>query len=794
MSKLPPASTTERITELIGPLRAGAAYAPGSLFRVVVEHMADGVIVADRRGDVVLLNRAARRLIGLGPEEPIPVDWASLPGRHLSDGITPVPADRLWVNRALTGEQVEGDLSLFRHPGIPDTWVRGSARPIRGESGEVVGCVVVWHEVTAEIRAEQALRESNERFEAIFGGISDAAVFADTQRRIVLTNPAFTRMFGYSADEVRERTTEFLYADPAEYVRQGKDRYHVDGSSRNDTFEVRYRRKDGSVFWSETLGTSIRGHDGAVLGYFGIHRDITGRKAMEEELRRREEEFRAMFELAAVGAAQADPDTGRFVRVNRKFCEITGYSADELLRKTFAEITHPEDRDRDVASVRRAVSGEASGWVSEKRYLRKDGNIVWASINGTVLRDAQGRPLHTVANIVDISARKRAEESLTRLNANLEQEVAKRAAQAENRADALRQSERFAKSTIDALESHLCVLDEQGRIIAANRAWHNFAAANGGDPARLGEGADYLGTCQAAARRACESAARFAAGLQAVLRGTRRRFSLEYECSSDTEERWFHARVTRFPGRGPLRIVVIHENITALKHAQDELRQAAARLRRLTTHLESVREEQAARIAREVHDELGGILTVIKLGLASILGRPLRPDTLPAHLQRIREQADMAIQAVKRISASLRPGMLDTLGLMATIRWHAAEFARHTGILVQLELPEQVNLSAERDTAVFRIVQEALTNVARHAEATRVTIAVRRQKGALQVNVTDNGCGYAEDSLTRPDSFGIQGMMERAQFLGGQLQITPAAGGGTALSLRLPLKQEEPEA
>jgi PAS domain S-box-containing protein len=241
-------------------------------------------------------------------------------------------------------------------------------------------------------------------------------------------------------------------------------------------------------------------------------------------------------------------------------------------------------------------------------------------------------------------------------------------------------------------------------------------------------------------------------------------------------------RVLRFDG--------IVTDITDLRLTQDALRANTRRLQRLAAHLESVREEQSARIAREVHDELGGTLTVLRLGLASAAGRAAGDARAAEQHEDMLRLADTAIQTVKRISSSLRPAMLDNLGLVAALRWLAGEFSRHTGIAVDLDLPRQIRLSRKRSIAVYRIVQEALTNVARHAEARSVSLRLRALRGEVLLDIADDGRGVTPAELDKHDAFGIMGMRERSEYLDGKLEIQGHAGGGTRVSLRVPARGE----
>jgi signal transduction histidine kinase len=216
--------------------------------------------------------------------------------------------------------------------------------------------------------------------------------------------------------------------------------------------------------------------------------------------------------------------------------------------------------------------------------------------------------------------------------------------------------------------------------------------------------------------------------------------------------------------------------------------QALAQLRALTARLQRVREEERTRVAREVHDDLGQALTAIKLEFAALL-RDLPADEGPVsqRSQSILKRLDETIQSIRRIATELRPGILDDLGLAAALEWVAEDFQTRTGMKVQVRVPDSdLSVDPEHATAVFRIFQETLTNVARHAEATQVEVRLTKENGALTLEVRDNGKGVSEEQLSAATSLGILGMRERVLLLGGTLTISGAPGNGTTVRVVIP--------
>ena len=231
-------------------------------------------------------------------------------------------------------------------------------------------------------------------------------------------------------------------------------------------------------------------------------------------------------------------------------------------------------------------------------------------------------------------------------------------------------------------------------------------------------------------------------------------------------------------------------DITERQRLGEQLRAQREQLRALAAHVESVREEERVRIAREIHDELGQALTCMSMDLA-FLDKQLPKDNAQAsaRVSALVTLVKETVKTVRRISSELRPSILDDLGLGAAMEWLAHDFATRTGIECAVSVPSTVMLTAERGTVVFRMCQEALTNVARHAGATHVSIDLMIDEDArLTLEVCDNGRGITDEEIHRPDSLGLLGMRERAALLGGVVEVKGTPGQGTSVTVRVPIE------
>ena len=750
------------------------------IYRAIGESIDYGIWICAADGRNLYASDSFLNLVGITQEQCSNFGWGDV--LHPDDAERTIAA---WKQCTQTGETWDIE---HRFRGVDGLWhdvlARGVA--IRNDVGEITHWAGINLDISRLKRTENALRESEGDLRLAQAVAHAGSWRLDLKQDELRWSDENYRIFGVP------KGTPLTYGTFLSIVHPD-DQAVVDKAWRDALLGAPYDIEHrivvaGEIKWVNERAELEFDRQGNLLGGFGVTQDISERKRSEAALFVSESRFRLAMEAISGVVYDWDCSTDS-TYWSSGISRIFGVSPldAESGRRWWRANVHLDD----LISIRRAMvrnlKTRCDRFQVEYRMRHRAGYWIHISDCAHIVRDEVGRIVRVIGSLTDVSARKYAEKELLRINDSLEELVAQRTAEVETRSRALLESERFARATIDALSSSVCVLDGTGHIIAVNKAWREFAQENGAQSDQVCEGADYLSICDSASRASNPVASQVAAAIREFIAGRRRDFSIEYDCHSPETRRWYAMKLSCFPGAAPLRLVVKHEEITERKLAAENQLESAKRLQRLAAHLETVREEQSATIAREVHDELGGTLTMVKLNLAIVANGVAASTPMQDSLRGILDQIDMALLTIKRISSELRPATLDTLGLVATIKWHVARFSKMTGIATELHLPEYVELSRNRSTAIFRFIQEALTNVAKHAGASTACVVIGKHGGELIIEVSDNGIGIAKSNRFKPDSFGLIGMHERAHSLGGELSITGMPNAGTRLELRIPL-------
>lgn len=353
----------------------------------------------------------------------------------------------------------------------------------------------------------------------------------------------------------------------------------------------------------------------------------------------------------------------------------------------------------------------------------------------------------------------------------------------------------FIAAISESLVEGICALDGFGRITFINPAAERMLGwSNANVQGRFIHEFTSAPTTQAPTGKVLNAAV-IDAQVRAVLSTGKIIRSDEYLLARP-DGRCFPISFTLSPFRtetGPGGVLLAFHDITEAKRAQAQLLDSHEQLRALTARLRTAREEEGARIAREIHDQLGGALTALKWYLEEVArlpaaaAHPTQAPQVAEKLAAMDKLIDSTIKTVRRISSELHPGILDDLGLLPALEWQAQQFQVRTGIICQCNFPrEELVLSREEARAVFRIFQETLTNVMRHAQASHVEVRVTREAEHLKFEFSDNGRGITEREKGNRSSLGLLGMQERARLVGGEVSVTGSPGWGTTVTVRLP--------
>lgn len=479
-------------------------------------------------------------------------------------------------------------------------------------------------------------------------------------------------------------------------------------------------------------------------------RDFSECTQIERTMRDREERFRALVETTQDLFWEVDAEL-RYTYLSPRVFEILGYRPEEILGKRPSDLMPPLEAERVTALIQEIAAQRASFTLLENVRLHKDGRRVVLETCGIPIFDAQGNYAGYRGVGRDITQRIQAEQTTLQLGRILD--------------DALEEIYIFDAET-------LC-----------------FVRANRGACANLGYTQEELAALTPLDLNPLFTRDSFEALLAPLRRGE----------AEHIQFKTIHQRKggSRYPvevrlqlsqaATGPVFCAIV-QDISARQAAERELARSHDALREFSAHLQQAREEEKSKIAREVHDELGGTLTALKMDAFWLLSNlPSEQEALLQKAQAMLVLIDTAVRATRRIVTELRPAILDDLGLVAAMQWQAREFELRTGIACTVHFPpEEPALDEARAIVLFRILQEALTNIAKHAQAQEVEVRYENGEEAMTLIIQDDGCGISADAMNNPASHGIRGMLERARYLNGEVRVELGSNKGAVVSVRLP--------
>lgn len=486
---------------------------------------------------------------------------------------------------------------------------------------------------------------------------------------------------------------------------------------------------------------------------------IAERKQTEEALRQSEARLARTEDFSLVMATHVGLD-GRWLKVPPTLCALLGYTEDELLSGTFKDVTHPDDFEADWSQCQRLIRGEIRSFDLEKRYLHKDGHTIWIYLNCSVVEDDQGRLVHFLTYIRDITDRKLAEQAL------LESNERNRAILRAN-PDLVFLNNRegvyldyYARDVDDLLVSPDVFLGKNIRDVLPPELAEKFMDSIG----RL----DHMDDTQV----------------------------LEYSFQIEGEERYYEARLVGAEGDKVLSIVrdmtEVHRAADALSRGEEKLLQSNQQIRALAARLLTAQESERRQLALQLHDDLSQNVATLGVAISRLKRKlPASSEEIVAELDRLGQHTNDLTTQIRGLSHQLHPGVLEHLGLVAALKSQLTEFARGE----QIEVKFSSHMRSEKipfdvSICLYRVALEALRNISRHSGANSASISLTEDGDSLTLEVSDSGRGFDVERAQRESGLGLLSSAERVHLLQGAFEVSSKPEVGTTLIARIPLARE----
>ncbi len=728
-------------------------------FSKCFEHAALGLSVTDLQGRMLDVNLAYCSMTGYSEAElKQQVDVQSL--IHSSD--LPIALEKM---RALVAGEIPAFIVehryLTKHGST--VWFQNNVSLIRNKAGQPSSIAWLTQDISERKRAEASLAALEEtrsarnvaeqKYQQIFENAGEGIFQSTPDGRYLIANPALARMHGFDSPaeliESRRDISRQIYVEPAQREKF-KRLLEEHGSVRG--FEHESVRKDGSKIWISVNAHAIRDDDGKILYYEGTAQDITERKRAEQALRESEERYRDLVENSHELICTHDLD-GQILSVNRAARELFGYELHEFVgKKNIRDILAPKVRDQFGMYMQRILKeGATSGTMlvqtrnGEHRLLEYYNSLRTEGVAAPIVRG-----------------------------------IARDTTEARRSEHALRESEERYRELFENSKDAFYVHDINGIYTSVNRASEKLSGYTReqiiGKHFSEFMTPEHARQVQRQLQKKLESAGETSYEIEMI---TKKGRQVPVEISS---------RLIVENGM-PVGVQGCVRDISEKKKSQEAARNYSRRL------IEA-QEAERRRISRELHDQVGQILTAVKMNLHALQHKCTQPEILTSINDNLKV-IDEAVDQIRDLSVDLRPLLLDDLGLVVALRWYLERQTRNLGIpakFVSGSLDEDDRFSSELETACFRIVQEGVTNVVRHARATRISVRLERVVSDLILLITDDGAGFDARMLrsgSGMSTLGLRGMEERAQAVGGTITIDSAPALGTEICARFPIKGEK---
>jgi PAS domain S-box-containing protein len=465
--------------------------------------------------------------------------------------------------------------------------------------------------------------------------------------------------------------------------------------------------------------------------------------------------FKQLCGISVDGMRVID-DEGKILMVNDSFCKIFRMNKDQLLGYPFSVVYASGEQEAVLKTYRDDILNNKLKTFFERENTLQDGKKAWFEFSNSILTLPDGKKI-TLSIIKDITERKRSEIEL------LESELKYRT---------------LFNNTNDAIFV---------TILSDEKSYGDFIEVNDAACLKLGYTKEEFLKLSPSAIISPRNINDFNLNMQQVMKARHVIFDSVHRAK---DKKLIPVEISShlfFYNNKPT-VLSVARDITERKRAEEKLKRTSKLLRELATHLQSIREEERSMIAHEIHDELGQVLTALKIQLL-LFARKLNKDqkVLKEKIFSLSDMVDSSVESVQKISSKLHPAILDELGLTAAIEWQTEEFEKLTGIKCTLVLPdEEIKLDKNKSTAVFRILQEALTNIARHSGAASASISLLKYNLDICLEIKDTGKGITQEQIKDYKSLGIHGIEERVLVFGGSVYIEGIPGKGTTVKIEIP--------